>query len=74
MKVLFVTSEAAPFAASGGLGDVMGALPAAVASLGENTFAMSLTLVLSRMLLAAGVRIIKNVLLILHFRKIGRQR
>ena len=30
MKVLYVTSEAAPFAASGGLGDVMGALPAAV--------------------------------------------
>ena len=27
MKVLFVTSEANPFAASGGLGDVMGALP-----------------------------------------------
>ncbi len=31
MKLLFVTSEAAPFAASGGLGDVMGALPRAVA-------------------------------------------
>ena len=30
MKILYVTSEAAPFAASGGLGDVMGALPAAV--------------------------------------------
>ena len=30
MKVLFVTSEAAPFAASGGLGDVMGALPQAL--------------------------------------------
>ena len=27
MKLLYVTSEAAPFAASGGLGDVMGALP-----------------------------------------------
>ncbi len=31
MKILYVTSEANPFAASGGLGDVMGALPAAVA-------------------------------------------
>lgn len=31
MKILFVTSEAAPFAASGGLGDVMGALPPAIA-------------------------------------------
>ena len=32
MKILYVTSEAAPFAASGGLGDVMGALPKSVAS------------------------------------------
>ncbi len=31
MKILFVTSEAAPYAASGGLGDVMGALPRAIA-------------------------------------------
>ena len=31
MKVLYVTSEANPFAASGGLGDVMGALPGAIA-------------------------------------------
>ena len=31
MKILYVTSEANPFAASGGLGDVMGALPCAVA-------------------------------------------
>jgi starch synthase len=31
MKILYVTSEAAPFAASGGLGDVMGALPSSVA-------------------------------------------
>ncbi len=30
MKVLFVTSEAYPFAVSGGLGDVAGALPAAL--------------------------------------------
>ena len=31
MKILYVTSEAGPYAASGGLGDVMGALPLAVA-------------------------------------------
>jgi starch synthase len=31
MKVLYVTSEAAPFAKTGGLGDVAGALPAALA-------------------------------------------
>ncbi len=31
MKILYVTSEANPFAASGGLGDVMGALPITVA-------------------------------------------
>ena len=31
MKILYVTSEANPFAASGGLGDVMGALPCSIA-------------------------------------------
>ncbi len=31
MKILYVTSEANPYAASGGLGDVLGALPKAVA-------------------------------------------
>ncbi len=36
MKILYVTSEANPFAASGGLGDVMGALPAAVAAADGN--------------------------------------
>ena len=35
MKILYVTSEANPFAASGGLGDVMGALPAAVSAEGH---------------------------------------
>ena len=30
MKVLFVASEALPFMASGGLGDVAGSLPAAL--------------------------------------------
>ena len=35
MKILYVTSEAGPFAASGGLGDVMGALPAAVCECGH---------------------------------------
>ena len=31
MKLLYVTSEANPYAASGGLGDVLGALPITVA-------------------------------------------
>ena len=31
MKVLYVTSEANPFAASGGLADVLGALPKTIA-------------------------------------------
>ena len=35
MKLLYVTGEAAPYAASGGLGDVMGSLPAALAASGE---------------------------------------
>mgnify|MGYP004652048335 FL=1 len=34
MKVIYIASEGAPFAASGGLGDVMGALPHAVAEVG----------------------------------------
>lgn len=32
MKILYVASEVAPFAASGGLGDVMGALPKTIAA------------------------------------------
>lgn len=36
MKVLMVSSEAAPFAKTGGLGDVLGALPAALARLGDD--------------------------------------
>ena len=32
MKITYVAAECAPFAASGGLGDVMGALPQAVKS------------------------------------------
>ena len=33
-KILFVGAEAMPFAATGGLGDVMGSLPAAIKSAG----------------------------------------
>lgn len=36
MKILMVSSEAAPFAKTGGLGDVLGALPAALARLGDD--------------------------------------
>ena len=36
MNVLMVASEAAPFAKTGGLADVLGALPAALAERGEN--------------------------------------
>src|SRR5450755_3437986 len=34
-RVLMVTPEAAPFAKTGGLADVLGALPAALAAIGE---------------------------------------
>lgn len=33
MKILYVASEARPFVKTGGLGDVMGALPKTVASM-----------------------------------------
>lgn len=36
MRILYVTSEASPYCASGGLGDVMGALPKYVASASED--------------------------------------
>lgn len=36
MKILMVASEAAPFAKTGGLADVLGALPAALAELGDD--------------------------------------
>ena len=34
LKVLFVASEAAPFVKTGGLGEVIGSLPAALRALG----------------------------------------
>ena len=37
MKVLFAASEASPFIRTGGLGDVMGALPAALKKNGVET-------------------------------------
>lgn len=37
MKILYVSSEASPYAASGGLGDVIGALPYAITESDEST-------------------------------------
>ena len=34
-KILFIGAEAMPFAATGGLGDVLGSLPAAIAEAGK---------------------------------------
>ena len=36
-KILFVTSEVMPFAATGGLGDVTGSLPHAIKALSPDT-------------------------------------
>jgi starch synthase len=36
LKILMVASEAGPYARTGGLGDVMGALPAALAAQGHD--------------------------------------
>ena len=36
MKILYVTSEAAPFCKTGGLADVAGSLPPALAAQGES--------------------------------------
>ena len=44
MKILYVTSEAAPYAASGGLGDVMGSLPQEIKKLGDHEVAVILPL------------------------------
>ncbi|ATB31321.1 glycogen synthase GlgA [Melittangium boletus] len=41
MKILYVASEVTPFSKTGGLGDVAGALPAALASLGHDVKVVS---------------------------------
>ena len=48
MKILYVASEAAPYAASGGLGDVMGALPHSIKKLSEKDTSVSVILPLYR--------------------------
>ncbi len=42
MKILMVASEAVPFAKTGGLGDVVGSLPAALRSLGHQVAVLNI--------------------------------
>ncbi|MBR2343541.1 MAG: glycogen synthase [Clostridia bacterium] len=44
MNILYATTEASPFVASGGLADVMGALPKSIASLGEHSVSVIMPL------------------------------
>lgn len=53
MKILYVATEATPFVASGGLGDVMGALPAAIRRLGGRGLEVGVILPLYRAVKAA---------------------
>ena len=48
MKILYVASEAAPYAASGGLGDVMGALSASIKKIGGKDMTVTVILPLYR--------------------------
>ena len=40
MNILYITSEAAPFCKTGGLADVLGSLPPAVAAEGDRVFVL----------------------------------
>ena len=72
MKILYVTSEAAPFAASGGLGDVMGAFPVAVAS--KEDYDVSVIMPLYRNIkpeLKAGMEHYADISFMLSWRRTG---
>ncbi|MCH2594240.1 MAG: glycogen/starch synthase, partial [Pirellulales bacterium] len=54
MNILFATTEVVPFCKTGGLGDVCGSLPRALAKLGENP---TIILPAFRQATEAGIRI-----------------
>lgn len=69
MKILFAASEAVPFAASGGLADVTGSLPKALAAKGHDCRVVIPLYSSIRPELRAKMEFIKNITVDVSWRK-----
>ena len=70
MKILFVTSECAPFSKSGGLADVMFSLPPALKSMGHETAVISPLYRCVREKYGESLQYVKNITVQLGYRNI----